>query len=171
MRGSCLTALAVTILTALPAHAEISVRDVWIRATAGSGDTTAGYAIIANSGPGADRLISIRTADADRTELHLSTQVDGKMSMEAVPRLEVPPGAAVEMKAGSYHLMISRLSHPLQAGDKVALTFTFERQGPVQVEATVLPINATQFRGTGDDVDHASHHHHPDSGGGPVQPH
>ena len=50
------------------------------------------------------------------------------------------PGATVELKPGSYHLMFTDLTRPLTAGERVKGTLVFEKAGTVDVEYTVESI-------------------------------
>jgi hypothetical protein len=62
----------------------------------------------------------------------------GVMKMrELKDGLEIPAGATVELKPGSYHIMMMNLSHPLAAGETVKGSLTFEKAGKVDVEFAV----------------------------------
>ncbi len=62
----------------------------------------------------------------------------GVMKMRELKNgLEIPPGATVELKPGSYHIMMMNLSRPLAKGEKVKGSLTFEKAGKVDVEFTV----------------------------------
>jgi copper(I)-binding protein len=60
------------------------------------------------------------------------------MKMRELPDgLEVKSGKSVELKPGSYHVMLMDLKQPLKEGDKVKGTLVFEKAGTVNVEFTV----------------------------------
>jgi copper(I)-binding protein len=64
--------------------------------------------------------------------------VDNVMKMRELPNgLEVKPGKSVELKPGSFHVMLMDLKQPLKEGDKVKGTLVFEKAGTVNVEYTV----------------------------------
>jgi copper(I)-binding protein len=68
---------------------------------------------------------------------------DGVMTMRPLPDgLPVPADGAVELKPGSYHLMLMELAAPLKAGESIAGTLTFEKAGTVPVTFVVAPIGA-----------------------------
>ena len=48
------------------------------------------------------------------------------MKMAAIPSLNVPAGGTVELKPGSYHVMLMDLKAPLADKSTVPLTLTFE---------------------------------------------
>jgi len=62
------------------------------------------------------------------------------MKMRAVKGLDVPAGQTVELKPGSYHIMLMDLSAQIKAGDTVPLTLVFEgadkKRETVNVKAT-----------------------------------
>jgi copper(I)-binding protein len=68
----------------------------------------------------------------------------GVMKMGAVPSLDLPPGQAVELKPGGYHVMLMGLKQQLKAGESVPLTLTVEGKGgqkeTVQIAAPVKAL-------------------------------
>jgi hypothetical protein len=93
---------------------------------------------IKNTGKAADRLIGGSAAVAGKFEVHEMSMVDNVMKMRELPNgLEVKPGKSVELKPGSYHVMLMELKQPLKEGDKVKGTLVFEKAGTVNVEYTV----------------------------------
>jgi hypothetical protein len=127
------------------AFADIVIENAWVRATTGTNKVSAGYAAIVNTGPQADQLQSVSTPIAMMTEVHESKATNGVMSMEPVDTLTVPANGRVELKPGSYHLMIMNVTQPLKVGDMVDVTFNFKIKGAVTVKAKVLPLAATKF--------------------------
>src|SRR3954468_24036404 len=90
----------------------------WTRATPKSATVAGGYLKITNSGSTPDRLIG-GSADVSRKFEVLQMSMDGGvMKMrELKDGLEIPAGATVELKPGSFHIMMVNLSHPLTAGE------------------------------------------------------
>jgi copper(I)-binding protein len=71
------------------------------------------------------------------------TMAGGVMKMHELPNgLEVTPGHSVELKPGSYHIMMIDLKKGLKEGDKVKGTLVFEKAGKVEVEYTVRAMDA-----------------------------
>jgi periplasmic copper chaperone A len=54
-----------------------------------------------------------------------------------VAKVEVAAGARVEIKPGSYHLMLIGLKRTLTPGQTIDLTLRFERAGALTTRATV----------------------------------
>ena len=70
-------------------------------------------------------------------ELHETRNMSGMMMMEPVSKVEVAPGTRVELRPGSYHLMLIGLKRALTPGQTVTLTLRFERAGALTTRATV----------------------------------
>jgi copper(I)-binding protein len=96
---------------------------------------------IRNGGQTADRLLSGRTPAAASVEIHrMQMQQGDVMQMRAVPALEIPAGATVNLKHGvsdGYHLMLVGLKAPLKDGDRFPLTLNFEKAGTHEVKVWV----------------------------------
>jgi copper(I)-binding protein len=59
------------------------------------------------------------------------------MGMRPVARVEIPAGGTLELKPGSYHIMLIGLSKDLVVGEKIEITLKFEKAGEVKVTAEV----------------------------------
>jgi copper(I)-binding protein len=83
-------------------------------------------------------------ADGGRVEVHEMSMDGGVMKMRALPGgLEIKPGATVELKPGSFHMMLHDLRRQLAKGDKVAGTLMFEKAGSVAIEYQVEALGAS----------------------------
>ena len=129
---------------ALAQDASILLEKPWVRrapampeAGAGAPSTAAGYVTLVNRGPARDALVSATADVAERIELHETRNMSGMMMMEKVPKVELPPGSRVELKPGSYHLMLIGLKRALTPGQTVDLTLEFERAGRITTRAEV----------------------------------
>jgi len=114
----------------------LQIEGVWAR-PAPAGGTTAVYLTIVNTGEHADALIAVQSEAAEAAELHETRMEGDVMRMRPVARLAVPAGGRVEIKPGGYHIMLTRLKHPLVAGEHVPVVLQFEQSGQVVVEADV----------------------------------
>jgi periplasmic copper chaperone A len=121
----------------------LTIQQPWARATPGGAKVGAGYLKITNSGAESDRLIGGSTAVAGMLEIHEMSMTNDLMKMKAMPKgIEIKPGATVELKPSSYHLMLMDLKQPLQAGQKFKGTLQFEKAGKVDVEFEVQSVGA-----------------------------
>jgi copper(I)-binding protein len=95
------------------------------------------YVTISNHGSEADALLSASTDVATTAELHATVEQDGKMVMRPLPKFDVPAGGKLEMKPGSYHIMLLGLKQDLKPGEAVNIGLSFEKAGQMSVEAPV----------------------------------
>jgi copper(I)-binding protein len=100
-------------------------------------DNSAVYVTISNHGGEADALISAMTTIATAVELHETIEQDGKMVMQPRSQFDIPAGGRLEMKPGSYHIMLLGLKQGLKPGDTVKVTLTFRKAGEMSLEAPV----------------------------------
>lgn len=140
--------LLAVLATSAQAHdyqaGSIGIDHPWARATPRNAPVAGGYLKITNTGMTSDRLLGGSTEVAKRFEIHEMKMDGGVMKMrELKDGLEIPPGATVELKPGSYHIMMQSLSRPLAKGDRVKGSLTFERAGKVDVEFDVEAIGGS----------------------------
>ena len=130
--------LTLTLAMASAAWAgDITLDHPWARATPAGAKVGAGYVTLKNTGSAGDSLVAATADVAGRVEIHEMAVVDGVMKMRPVKALTIPAGKSVELKPGSYHIMLMELKQPLKAGDKVTGTLTFEKAGTIPVEYAV----------------------------------
>ena len=133
--------------------APVDVSDAWARVSVPGQSATGVFAKL--TAPAGSRLVGGSTPVAAGVEIH-EMKMDGDvMRMRALDAgLELTPAEAVELKPGSFHLMLTGLRQPLLAGSSVPLKLRFvDRDGrtgevDVQVPVVVTPMNAA-----------AKHHH------------
>lgn len=128
--------------------APLAVTDGWARATPPGAVNGAGYLIVQNPGPAADRIVAVTSPVARRTELHSMSMAGGKMTMRALDEgLEIPAGGTVKLAPGGLHLMFLDLTAPLVAGQKIPVTLELQKAGKITVELVVQPIGAKGLGG------------------------
>lgn len=133
--------LAALLLATCSQGGGIAIQDPYARATPAEAQTTGAFAVITNGGPQADRLISAASPAAKTVELHETVTEDGVMKMQPHPEgWEIPAGGKLELAPGGKHIMLIDLVAPLQAGDTIELTLTFEKAGAIKVQAPVKAI-------------------------------
>jgi copper(I)-binding protein len=98
------------------------------------------YFTVVNEGGAPDRIMRAQTDVAESVELHVSRLDNGVMKMEPVAGgVEVAAGGKVELKPGSYHVMLMGLKQDLKPGDRFPVTVELEKSGALKVEAIVRP--------------------------------
>jgi periplasmic copper chaperone A len=123
---------------------DLEIDRPWSRATPKGAKIAAGYLKITNTGTTPDRLVGGSFALSRRLEIHEMSMDRGVMKMrELKAGLDIKPGAAVELKPGSSHLMFTDLTRPLAKGDRIKGTLQFEKAGTVEIEYVVEAIGAT----------------------------
>ncbi len=100
------------------------ISNVWIKATIPGSNVSAAYLRIKSAK--AVRLVKAETPVAGIAELHSMNMKDGVMEMKAEDAFTVPAGNAIELKPGGMHIMLMQVARPINVGDKVPLTLTFE---------------------------------------------
>lgn len=139
---SCVLVLAAAWSAA--AHAgEISVTEVWARATAGGARSTAVYFTVTTDQP--DTLVGATSPVAAAASLHADVSHDGVMSMRALDAVAVQPRQPMTFRPQGFHLMLERLQGPLREGERFPLTLTFRKAGPITADVAVLKAGATRF--------------------------
>lgn len=138
---------------------DLVIDNPWTRATPPGAQVAAGYARITNTGSEVDRLIGGSAEGASGVEVHEMMMDNNVMKMRALSDgLEIKPGETVELKPGSYHLMMLGLRGAYKEGEKVIGALTFEKAGSVDVEFAVEAIGAAgSHRDHGAASDHQGH--------------
>lgn len=134
-------ALALGLSAAVPAQpvtrGDLTVDHPYTREVPPGARTAAAYVTIDNRGREPDRLVSASSPRAAAVEIHSMREELGVMRMRQVSEVIVPAHGRVKLAPGGMHLMIVEPTSPLRAGERVPLTLTFARAGPIDVQLTV----------------------------------
>jgi hypothetical protein len=134
----CSLAAVATLLVALPAAAQVTVTDPWVRGTV-AGQMATGAFMKLQSAKDA-RLIEASSPVAGVVEIHEMAMENNVMRMRAVNALALPAGRAVELKPGGYHVMLMDLKQQMKEGEVVPVTLVVESAGKretIEVKAAV----------------------------------
>ena len=124
-------------------HGDLTIAQVWSRATPPAAKVGAGYLSIKNTGSSPDRLIGIKSSVAGKVEVHSMKMDNGIMRMRPVEGgLELPPGKTIELKPGGLHLMFMKLKAGFKKGHPFKATLVFEKAGEIEVDFSVAAIGA-----------------------------
>ncbi len=86
-----------------------------------------------------DTTMAMGGESSDTTETTMAGM--GQMTMRPIDSLELPAGETVTLEPGGYHIMLIELVAPLETGQEIEVTLTFENAGertitvPVQDDA------------------------------------
>ncbi len=122
---------------ATAAGPQIVQHDAWGRPSPMMAGTGAVYVVIENKGNQADRLIGASSSAAAKVEVHESFMEGEVMKMRPAPVVDVPAGGTLELKPGSYHIMLIDLVEPLELGSHIAATLKFEKSGDVPLDVEI----------------------------------
>jgi copper(I)-binding protein len=115
---------------------DLSIYDAYAPASAAP-DVGSLYFTVVNGGEVEDTLIQIRVVEG-RAELHDVVTEAGLTRMQHVPALTIPAGGTVRLGPGSYHVMLTGLSAPLEVGQTVPVALLFAHGGIARFAAPVL---------------------------------
>jgi copper(I)-binding protein len=122
----------------------LQISQPWSRATPKGASVAGAYFKITNNGTVPDRLVGGSSPIAGRFEVHEMTMDNGIMKMRLLKDgLEIKPGQSIELRPGSHHVMLLDLKKPVQKGDPVKGTLTFEKAGSIEVEYNVVGVGET----------------------------
>lgn len=125
-----LTLAAVFTTVGGASASSVTIMQAYARASATLGATSgAAYLSLMNHGAEATKLVSVATPAAQTAEFHKSEEVDGVMKMAPAGPVEIPMHDTLEMKPGGYHIMLMGLAKPLNKGEEIEITLTFEKAG------------------------------------------
>jgi hypothetical protein len=133
---------AAGLAVASAASGQVTVTDAWVRGTVTGQKATGAFMQLKS--PVDTALVAAASPVAKIVEVHEMKMEGGMMKMNAVDKLALPAGKAVDLRPGGYHVMLMDLVKPLKDGDTVPLQLTFEdkagRKQTVEVKAVVKPL-------------------------------
>lgn len=132
--------LAVWMLGAAAAHADVQVGDPWARATV-PGQPASGVFMELKSDADT-RLVAAESTVAEHVEIHEMAMQDNVMRMRQIPALDLPAGKSVILAPGGHHIMLIGLERQLKEGEHIALTLVFEREGKRESQKVEVPVRA-----------------------------
>lgn len=155
------TLIAVTANAWAQASSNVTVKDAWVRATVAQQKATGAFMQLTAKTD--TKVVSVSSPAAGVVEIHEMAMENDVMKMRAVPALELPAGKTVELKPGSYHMMLLDLKAPVKEGDLVSVSLVLEgkdgQRETVEVKAPVRALNAKMSKGDGQGA-HGAHGAH-----------
>jgi len=131
---------------ALPSVAQVVVANPWVRGTVAGQKATGAFMELKSATD--TSLVSAASPVAGIVEVHEMKMDAGVMRMNAVDKLALPAGKAVELRPGGYHVMLMDLKQTLKEGDTVPVTLTFEdKAGGKQTVEVKAPVRALASAG------------------------
>jgi copper(I)-binding protein len=117
---------ALTTFCAVSAFAQnVTVTNAWARATVQGQKATGAFMTLTAKDNA--KLVGVSSPVAGVAEIHEMKVEKDVMKMAALPNgLDLPAGKAVELKPGSFHVMLMDLKAPLAKDTTVPLTLMFQ---------------------------------------------
>lgn len=116
---------------------EVLISEAWCRSPPPGAPTAACYATLMAAR--SDRLTSVTTPVAQRTEIHAAEMAGAIMRMRRLEAgVDLPAATAVGLRPGGTHLMLVSPRAGLQDGGTAALTFAFASAPSQTVTVPVL---------------------------------
>lgn len=165
-----LLAGAFALLPAI-ASAHMVIEDAYARVSSDAAISGAAFMSIFNHSDLDDRVVSASSEISERVELHTHEQDEsGVMRMiELEDGIPIEAGETVLLERGGLHVMFLGLREPLNHGDEVEVTLTFEHAEPVTLTIPVdlerTPEHGGHDHGHGhghgghEGHDHSGHNH------------
>jgi copper(I)-binding protein len=132
-----LCAAALWLLAgALPAAADVAIRDPWIAETPPGAMAAAAFMVLENDGAEPRSAVRAESPACERIEFHRAEMEGGIARMLEQKSLSVPAGGSLALEPGGTHMMLIRPA-PLRAGDRVKITLELADGETLAIEAVV----------------------------------
>ncbi len=127
----------------------VEAHDYWARTGLKDGNSAA-YMLLHNHTTEDDALVGASSDVAAAVEIHLSQMnADGVMQMIRQESITLPADGELELKPGSYHVMIIGLKQDLKVGDEITITLHFQNHEDILL---TIPVMETPMDGAGMDM-------------------
>lgn len=146
---------ASLLFVSLAASAEIIIKDAWVRTTVAEQKVTGAFMQITSDK--AVKLVAANSPAAETTEVHEMSMQGDVMKMRQVNEVVIDAGKSVELKPGSYHIMLMNLKKPVQTGSIVNLNLEFQ---DADGKKQIIKVKAEARAAVKQDAGHANHHGH-----------
>lgn len=138
--------LILTFVLGSPLWAtDIKVESPYVRLLPPSAPTTAAFMKLINSSPKEVKLINASSDCCNLVELHTHIMEDGMMKMRQVKSISIPAKANIELKPGSFHIMLIGLKSPLKEESIVKIKLNFDNKETIEIKAKAKTLSMPQM--------------------------
>ena len=146
--------LTLLLAAALPCTAFaqdplLTVQEPYVRLAPPNAPATGAFMLIKNAGKTDRKLVKADSPVAKNVELHNPINDNGVMKMRQVPEISVKANGLAVLKPGSYHVMLIGMHKPLEEGQSVPITLSFDDGSTLQVSAPVRKLQMTMPESNG----------------------
>jgi copper(I)-binding protein len=114
---------------------KLKIKDQWMRVGA-KGQTTALFFKIENNSDKADTLYKVDFDLAGLVQIHETYDAgNDMMGMREVGKIVIPAKSTIELKPGSYHVMLMKLKQDIKKGYIGKFTLFFKNAGKIIIKA------------------------------------
>lgn len=118
----------------------VDVQGAWARGTVQGQKATGAFMTL--TAKESTRLVGVASPVAGVAEIHEMAMAGDVMKMRPVAGLDLPAGKAVELKPGSFHVMLMDLKLPLQKDTTIPMTLTFKNAQGVESKSEIrVPVS------------------------------
>jgi len=149
-----LSTLLIGVSLTTHAAEQLLVMNAWIPEMPPVSRVMAGFGRFINQSDKAIEIVSMTSPNFARIEMHLSKEVDGMARMIPQKSLVVQANASIELKHGSYHLMLFNPVKRLLTGDSATINMKLSNGRTQTFKAEVRSSMGNMQH------DHSHHHHH-----------
>ncbi|MEN9587013.1 MAG: hypothetical protein RIT15_588 [Pseudomonadota bacterium] len=152
-------ALVASVCIAHPDSAHVDVDGAWIRSTVAGQQGTGGFMKLTARED--LRLVRVSSPAAEVAEIHeMKMGANNVMEMRPIAGLDLPKGKAVELKPGSYHLMLMSLKQALPKDSTVPVTLFFKDAKGAESKLNLkVPVSLVPAQATSDQASQSMHKH------------
>ena len=137
MKRTFLTLILSTWSLLATADSTLQIENAWVREAPPSAHMMAAYMTLKNTGSGEAVLTQVDSPAFGHVMLHKSEVVDGVARMIHQDDILIPAQGSVELKPGSFHLMMPTPEKRLVEGDRVDFILTFSNGETIRLQADV----------------------------------
>lgn len=140
VRALCAAALWAGVGLGAAWAQSVDVQGAWARGTVQGQKATGAFMTL--TAKESTRLVGVASPVAGVAEIHEMAMSGDVMKMRPVVGLDLPAGKAVELKPGSYHVMLMDLKLPLQKDTTIPMTLTFKNAQGVESKSELrVPVS------------------------------
>ncbi|MFT0531697.1 copper chaperone PCu(A)C [Castellaniella hirudinis] len=136
-------AAAAAAAANLPVSSHVTADACWIRQLP-KPTPSGGFLVLHNQGGEPAVIAAVASPDYADVMLHQTTEENGVSKMSMIHQLTIPAGQRVELKPGSYHLMLEGPRDGLTVGDEAHVRFALGDGTAVDAACKVMSAKATR---------------------------
>ncbi len=136
--------LAILLIFSNPSE-RIKVTDPWMRVGA-QGQATGLFFKVENNSDKPDTLYKVEFEPAGLVQIHETYDAgNDMMGMREIGQLVIPAKSTVELKPGSYHVMLMKLKMDIKKGYVGEFTLYFKQAGKIKIKAEAKEMMGKQM--------------------------